>query len=423
MNNYLVFREEGISSKEIGHRYKHNERTASRYNNTNIKTELSDGNYHFKKPKDSYEAIFQEMEDAGAINTKGLKVDAAHFSEIIIGVNREYWTDKSPEYIHDFFQAAYNHIEERFGEEMILSAVLHLDEIDRDGFQNIHMHVTAIPTVKKERYFTKRSKEYKELAAQVGDKKIESTDERLLKEVERQVSHSKFFESQKDDSHRLVYSYSVWQDEILDALKAAGFTDLHRGASNQKAVHIHPSAYKNLMEKIKCNADGLLEDIKAEEMDENYYVVSKESFTNMISCKEAVEKETAAYSLAVESLQKEQTKVYERQNKVYQTAMEQVKLHEEEKEYKRLMVEADRLLQENKQLRSILESLKEKVTVLFRCFKEITDKWILFRSSEEADKTQLIHEMDGQIEYGISLLCNQKKIPNNINLNLEQQTR
>lgn len=134
MNNYLVFREEGISSAEVKHRYEHNERTAQRYNNTNIKTELSPDNYYYKKAKDSYEAIFQEMIDAGEINTKGLKKDAAHYSEILIGVNREYWTDKSPEFIHDFFQAAYNHIAQRFGEAMILSAVLHLDEIDKDGF-------------------------------------------------------------------------------------------------------------------------------------------------------------------------------------------------------------------------------------------------------------------------------------------------
>ena len=197
MNNYLVFREEGISSAEIAHRYEHNERVAERYNNINIKPEMSGSNYYFKKPDKSYEAIFQDMVDAGKINTKGLKKDAAHYSEIIIGVNREYWADKSPDYIKRFFDAAYRHIAARFGKEMILSAVLHLDEIDRDGFQNIHMHVIAIPTVEKKRYFSKRSKEYKALAEQVGEKKLSPTDSRLLKGIERQISHSKFLSHKK----------------------------------------------------------------------------------------------------------------------------------------------------------------------------------------------------------------------------------
>lgn len=417
MNNYLVFREEGISSAEVQHRYEHNERTAERYNNTNIKTDLSGSNYYYKKPKGSYEAIFQEMVDTGEINTKGLKKDAAHFSEIIIGVNREYWADKSPDFIHRFFKAAYSHIAERFGKEMILSAVLHLDEIDRDGFQNIHMHVVAIPTVEKKRYFTKRSKEYKELAEKVGESNISPNDERLLKDLERQVSHSKFFESKKDSNHRLVYSYSVWQDEMLESLRAAGFTDIHRGNSNQKAVHIHPSAYKNLMEKIKCDADGLLEDIQVEPYGSNKYLVTKKSLDNVLSCKESVEKEMTAYSLAVEALQKEQGKVYNRQNIVYQKALEQMNFQKEADAVLHLEQEAERLRQENRQLRGIFQFLNEKVTELLRCFKAIVDKWAKLRSSRLPDEN-LMKEIDFQIERGIVLLSNRTDSPK---LNMEQR--
>ena len=413
MNNYLVFREEGLNNEQIAHRYEHNERTADRYNNTNIKIELSADNYYFKKPAKSYEYLFQDLVDEGKINTKGLKPDANHFSEIIVGINREYWKDKTAEYIQQFFQTAYDHIAKQFGEDMILSAVLHLDEIDKDGFQNIHMHIVAIPTVEKRRYYTKRSKEYKALAEEVGEKNIKTNDERLLKEVERQVSHSKFFESQKDENHRMVYSYSIWQDAILDALKRAGFTGIHRGLSNQKAVHIHPSAFKNMMERIKCKADGLIEDITAEPFGTDHYIIKKQDLDTVFSAKESVEMEMATFDEALEALQTEQAKVYNRQNEVYQVALRQQEAQIEIDEAERLKVEADRLREENKQLKEILRFLKEKVSEVLLCFKSVIDNWKLLRNPD-TDKQQLFGVLDFQIQKGNSLLYGEPEQLNNI---------
>ena len=413
MNNYLVFREEGLNSEQIAHRYEHNERTADRYNNTNIKPELSGDNYYFKKPTGTYEEMFQTMIDKGKINTKGLKPTANFFSEIIIGINREYWQDKDAEYIKHFFQTVYDHIAKQFGEDMILSAVLHLDEIDKDGFQNIHMHIVAIPTVEKRRYYTKRSKEYKALAEEVGEKNIKTNDERLLKEVERQVSHSKFFESQKDENHRMVYSYSIWQDAILDALKRAGFTGIHRGLSNQKAVHIHPSAFKNMMERIKCRADGLIEDITAEPFGTDHYIIKKQDLDTVFSAKESVEMEMATFDEALEALQTEQEKVYNRQNEVYQVALRQQEAQIEIDEAERLKVEADRLREENKQLKEILRFLKEKVSEVLLCFKSVIDNWKLLRNPD-TDKQQLFGVLDFQIQKGNSLLYGEPEQLNNI---------
>lgn len=215
----------------------------------------------------------------------------------------------------------------------------------------------------------------------------------------------------------MVYSYSVWQDEILDSLKSAGFTDIHRGNSNQKAVHIHPSAYKNLMEKIKCDADGLLQDIQVEPYGNNKYLVTKKSLDNVLSCKESVEKEMTAYSLAVEALQKEQGKVYNRQNIVYQKALEQMNFKREADAVLHLEQEAERLRQENRQLRGIFQFLNEKVTELLRCFKAIVDKWAKLRSSRLPDEN-LMKEIDFQIERGIVLLSNRTDSPK---LNMEQR--
>lgn len=407
MNNYLVFREEPLSDIQIQHRNKHNERRADNYNNGNIDIALSGNNYYFKKPTATYEEMFKERLDAGKINIKGLKPDAAHYSEILVAVNREYWVGKSVDEVKAFFQVAYNHLAKKFGEENILSAVIHADEIS-DGMINYHMHMVAIPIVDKKRYFTKRSKEYKELAKQIGEKNILANDERLLKQVEHQVSHSKFFESVRDNEHkRITYSYSIWQDDLLNALKTGNVgTDLHRGITNTKAPHLHPTQYKQLMAKILEKADGLLLDIKAEPIDDIHYRVEKQSLDAIYDLQEEVSQEKAAYELAVDALKTEQDKVFDRQNQVYQVALRQKELDADAKELKKLKEQAEQLTAENKELRNILELLKDKIWKLCHCFKKIIESWVQLRTDETADANSLLTDIDNEVKNGVSILNN-----------------
>lgn len=409
MNHFLVFREEGITLRQSGRRYEHNERLLDCYNNGNINLGLSGNNYYFKKPDGTYEEMFQIMLKKGEISTKGLRQDGSSkvLSEIIVGVNREYWQGKSEEEIICFFQAAYHYIEKRFGRKQVLSAVVHADEVS-DGKISYHMHVIAIPTTAdRKRYYTKRSKEYRDLAEKVGEKNIKKNDPRLLKSIERQVGRNRFFESTRDEKHRITYSYSVWQDEILEAVKEAGFTDIHRGNMNQKAVHLHPAAYKNIMENIKCNADGLLADVKLQVFDENNYLISKESYNSIVSCKEEVERQTAAYELAVQALKDEQTKVYNRQNEVYQVSLRQKNMEADVEELKVLRKRAEELKTENKNLKEFLEFLKDRVYQICQCFCRIIILWMQLRTDKKADVISLVQNMDKEVEKGITIVKNE----------------
>lgn len=378
MDNYLVFREEPLTEKQIGHREEHNERRAVRYNNTNIDTARSERNIYFKKPEEHYAAIFQKKKEAGEITTKGLKEDAAHYSEILVAVNRDYWTGKSEKEVREFFGSAYRHLAGKFGEENIISAAVHCDEVS-EGRINYHMHVTAIPVVEKKRYYTKRSRQYKALAKETEETEISPCDERLLKCIEKQVSHSKFFESGRDENHRMVYSYSVWQDDLLDALRKDGFVDIQRGSSNQKAPHLHPMQYKQIMSVAEEKAELLLPDIVAEPLGGDYYRMKKQSVEAVCELKKQVAKEKAVYDLAVDELKTCQSRMWERQHQTYCLFQTQKELNSEydnlletasgyEKEVIQLKKHCDELREEN-------DSLKKKVEEMFHKILE-QNQWL-----------------------------------------------
>lgn len=406
VNNYLVFREEPLTDSQIPHRNEHNERMANTYANSNINLSLSGSNIYLKKPDASYQEIFHRKLSAGEITIKGLKADAAHFSEIIVAVNRDYWIGKSEEEIKRFFYAAYQHFSEKFGEENIISAVIHADEVS-EGKINYHMHLVAIPTVKKKRYYSKRSRQYKALAEAIGEKNILPNDERLLKDTECQVSHSKFFESVRDEEHkRLLYSYSVWQDDLLAALKEAGFTDICRGSQNQKAQHLHPSAYKALMDRIEAEADRLREDIVVKRLDEDHFSIEKKSLNAIYDLQEQAAKEKAGYEFAVEALAEEQKKVYDRQNQVYQIALQQKEIAAKAVDFNKLQKQAQDLYEENTRLKAIVMWLQEKLYNICQSFARVIQLWNQLQTDDSVDASRTAGEINSEMKNAVEQFNN-----------------
>ena len=369
MINYLVFREEGLQKKQLIGREKHNERTAEKYNNNNIKLEKSVDNIYFKKPSKSYEKIIDDYIADGTITTKGLKKDAEIVSEILIAVNRKYWIGKSTEEIEKFFKAVHDYLTQQFGDDMVISSVVHMDEwSEEDGemIRNPHMHFLAIPTVEKHCYYSKRSKQYRKIEMDEGT--VDPHDVRLLKSIEKQISHSKFFASQKEE-HKLVYSYAVWQDNLLDVIHKNGFMDIQRGSSGQKAPHLHPMAYKQLMSAIDDKTSEYIEEINVKEEKESYQV-EKSSLNRIYDLQHELAKGQATYELAVKELEYQQTKLLERQNRNYIA----------EKNYDELTNENQRLRCENEKLAKQIKKLindfllqNSIFKMIYNCLKAIYD--------------------------------------------------
>ena len=256
----------------------HNEREKDSYSNQDIDTTQTHRNVHFKKPTDSYAAMFDQMIADGVISTRGLKADAVKYGELLFDVNSAYFHNHGGyEYAKQFYADAYKAaVEIVGGEQYILSAVMHADERNRamsealgEDVYHYHLHVVYIPVVEKQILWSKRCK----------DESLRGT----VKETITQVSRSKKWESKPvlDENGNpmlnakgkkiLKSSYSVLQDDFFNFMRNAGYTDVERGERGSTEEHLTVTQFKVQAEQQRLDAvtgqvaqaEQSLEDTKA----------------------------------------------------------------------------------------------------------------------------------------------------------------
>ena len=240
-----------VSDKAVGNTQQHNEREKDSYRNPDIIPQRAAWNFHFKKPAASYTDLFAQMEANGTISTRGLKPDATHYCELIFDVNSAYFDNHGGyEFAKQFYADAYKAaVQIVGGEQYILSAVMHADEINHAMTEALgrevyhyHLHVVYVPVVEKQILWSKRCK----------DKALVGT----VKETVMQVSRSKKWASkpllddagkpimQKNGKPVLKKSYSVLQDDFFNYMRNAGYTDVERGERGSTEEHLTVTQFK-----------------------------------------------------------------------------------------------------------------------------------------------------------------------------------
>ena len=240
-----------VSDKAVGNTQQHNEREKDSYRNPDIIPQRTAWNVHFKKPTASYTDLFAQLEAAGTISTRGLKPDATHHCELVFDVNSAYFDNHGGyEFAKQFYEDAYKAaVQIVGGEQYILSAVMHADEINRAMTEALgrevyhyHLHVVYVPVVEKQILWSKRCK----------DKALVGT----VKETVMQVSRSKKWASkpllddagkpalQKNGKPVLKKSYSVLQDDFFNYMRNAGYTDVERGERGSTEEHLTVTQFK-----------------------------------------------------------------------------------------------------------------------------------------------------------------------------------
>ena len=240
-----------VSDKAVGNTQQHNEREKDSYRNPDIIPQRTAWNVHFKKPTASYTDLFAQLEAAGTISTRGLKPDATHYCELVFDVNSAYFDNHGGyEFAKQFYEDAYKAaVQIVGGEQYILSAVMHADEINRAMTEALgrevyhyHLHVVYVPVVEKQILWSKRCK----------DKALVGT----VKETVMQVSRSKKWASkpllddagepvlQKNGKPVLKKSYSILQDDFFNYMHNAGYTDVERGERGSTEEHLTVTQFK-----------------------------------------------------------------------------------------------------------------------------------------------------------------------------------
>lgn len=258
--NYSVARVVTYTRQSIGKTERHNERKNQTYSNMNVDLEQTKNNVHYKTCNTTYNERLKELVDTGKISLRGLKDNAKVFDELVLDINSDYFEKHGGyDFAKRFYEEAYHFAEKEYGADNIISAVMHADEqnialTEEYGkpIYHYHLHVIAIPVVKKEIKYSKRTKD-KSLVGKVKDTIM-------------QVSHSKKWKSQKaldnegneilNDNGKpvLIKSYSLLQDRFYKYMSDNGFRDFIRGEKGSNAEHLSDIEFKAKKEKEKLEA-------------------------------------------------------------------------------------------------------------------------------------------------------------------------
>ena len=301
-----------VSDKAVGNTQQHNEREKDSYRNPDIIPQRVAWNVHFKKPTASYTDLFAQLEAAGTISTRGLKPDATHYCELVFDVNSAYFDNHGGyEFAKQFYADAYKAaVQIVGGEQYILSAVMHADEINRAMTEALgrevyhyHLHVVYVPVVEKQILWSKRRK----------DKALVGT----VKETVMQVSRSKKWASkplldesgkpvlQKNGKPVLKKSYSVLQDNFFNFMRAAGYTDIERGERGSTEEHLTVTQFKVQREQERLGSLSAQIDQKEQHLTQTSKALSKkEKELAIVQKKTVITKDALIHAQDVESLGK-----------------------------------------------------------------------------------------------------------------------
>ena len=266
--NWSVIRVEKITAEGVQKNERHNERKNESYANLNVDTKRIVFNVYFKDTGGlTYNEYFQKRIDEGQISTRGQKAGATIFNELVVDVNTRYFEQHGGyKYAKQFYKEAYRFACEIYGENNIVSAVMHADELNKAVSEGLgkpvyhyHLHIVAIPTVRKEILWSKRCK----------DEALRGT----VKEVINQVSHSKKWKNTvplldengqrvTDKYGKPVFrkSYSVLQDKLFEHMTNAGFNGFERGEIGSTAENLSSLDYQIKKDKERlANIQGRIE--------------------------------------------------------------------------------------------------------------------------------------------------------------------
>ena len=134
---YAILRFAKYKGPEIGRIEAHDERTKEKYaSNPDVDTSRSKLNFHLVKPHRSYRAEAEkQIAEAGCRARK----DSVRVVETLITASPEFFANKKPKEVKEFFEYTLDFIQSKQSPETIISAVVHVDE------KTPHMHLCFVP--------------------------------------------------------------------------------------------------------------------------------------------------------------------------------------------------------------------------------------------------------------------------------------
>lgn len=139
MMSYLVARMQKMKAGNLVGMGNHNQRLTDNHSNKDIDTERSYLNYDLVNRTDNYKTDIQQFINDNKSSSRAVRKDAVLINEWIITSDNHFFKDKDDKEIKDFFEQSKDYFAEKFGDENIRYAQVHLDETTP------HMHLGIVP--------------------------------------------------------------------------------------------------------------------------------------------------------------------------------------------------------------------------------------------------------------------------------------
>lgn len=137
--SYLVARMQKMKAGNLVGMGNHNQRLTDNHLNKEIDTERLYLNYDLANRTDNYKTDIQQFINDNKFSSRAVRKDAVLINEWIITSNNQFFKDKDDKEIKDFFDTAKSYFADKFCDENIRYAQVHLDETTP------HMHLGIVP--------------------------------------------------------------------------------------------------------------------------------------------------------------------------------------------------------------------------------------------------------------------------------------
>ena len=137
--SFVVARMQKVKSGNLVGVGNHNQRNTDNHSNKDIDVERSHLNYDLVNRTENYKRDIEQFINDNKSSSRAVRKDAVLINEWIITSDNQFFKDKDDKEIKDFFDTAKSYFADKFGDNNIRYAQVHLDETTP------HMHLGIVP--------------------------------------------------------------------------------------------------------------------------------------------------------------------------------------------------------------------------------------------------------------------------------------
>ncbi|WP_230980992.1 MobV family relaxase [Rossellomorea arthrocnemi] len=251
--SYAIIRMQKMKSPAIKGIQFHNQRERESETNPDIEEAKSHLNYdlHNEAPIDYLETINKKIEDGVDTGGKKIRKDAVRLCEFLITSDKSYFDGLTEEREKEFFEKAYEFIEDRYGKENIVYATVHKDE------KTPHLHVGFVPITEDQRLSAKEFFGQKKQLVQLQDdfhKHLKDSGFELDRGTSSDKKHitQARFKAETLEKQAKEYEKKIQEIEKLQAqIKKVESIEVKNPLFQRDYVQISKTDFENMQNQLK----------------------------------------------------------------------------------------------------------------------------------------------------------------------------